>query len=212
MTEQTVQNLVQQFMIRCSASRRWKNIWPLLVRRSETLSCVLRQQKHRGRAVKSAAGAAGVRQGTAPTALVDARLLGKLRTFSVALAERKSWRLTFTAYAGALSPDMKRLTERAVAADTDGEILNVQLSSAGRAMSTQLFFVLVMCCESSALRTLERAGDTDGSTGWTAVGEGPRTRHCRDSRVVALADPVSGNTRGSLNALVLLVEKYESST
>ena len=50
--------------------------------------------------------------------------------------------------------------ERAVAADTGGETLDVQLSVADRAMSTQLVHDLVMCCESGALRTLERAGET----------------------------------------------------
>ena len=63
------------------------------------------------------------------TALVDNTLLEKPRTFSGALAHWKSRRSTFVAYAGALSPDMERLMERAVAPDTDGEILNSQLSS-----------------------------------------------------------------------------------
>ena len=49
------------------------------------------------------------------------------------------------------------------------KIVNVQLSAADRAMSTQLLHVLVMCCESGALRTLERAGDTEGATGWRWV-------------------------------------------
>ena len=57
------------------------------------LACVLRQRP------------------TVPTALVDTRLLGKPGTFSGALAEWKPWRFTFTAYAKALRPDMKRLTE-----------------------------------------------------------------------------------------------------
>ena len=72
--------------------------------------------------------------------VVDTRLLVNLRTFSGALAHWKSWRFTFTAYAGALSRDMKRLMERAVAANTDGDILNVHLSAADRATSTQLFY------------------------------------------------------------------------
>ena len=56
--------------------------------------------------------------------------------------------------------------ERAVAADADGEIHNVQLSTAHRAMNTQLFHVLVMCCGTVALGTLERADDAAGATGW----------------------------------------------
>ena len=78
----------------------------------------------------SRSSSAGVRQGTVQTALVDTKLFGKPRTFSGAVADQKPWRCTFTAYAGALSPEVKRLVERAVAADTEYEILNVQLSAA----------------------------------------------------------------------------------
>ena len=45
---------------------------------------------------------------------------------------------------------MKRLERRAVAATTDGEIIDVHPSAADRAMSTQFFQVPVMCCESDA--------------------------------------------------------------
>ena len=60
-----------------------------------------------------------------PTALADTRVLGILECSSGAFAAWKSWRFTFTSHAGALSPDMKR-------------------SAGDRAMSTQLFHVLVM--------------------------------------------------------------------
>ena len=103
----------------------------------------------------TAAGAAGKRQRTVTTALVDTRLLGKPRTFSGLHADWRSRRFTFTAHAGGLRPDKKRHSERAVAAGTDGEIFNVQLSVADRAMSTQLLQVVVMCSESGALKTLE---------------------------------------------------------
>ena len=78
----------------------------------------------------AAKGAAGVPQGTVTTTLVDTRLRGKPRTFSGALADWKPWRFTFTAYARAPRPDMKSLMERAVAAATHGDILNVHLSPA----------------------------------------------------------------------------------
>ena len=124
------------------------------------------------------------------TALVDTRLLGRPRTLSGALADWMSCRFTFTAYGGALSPDMMKLMLRAVATDIDGEIPNVQLSTADGVRSAQLFNVLVMCCEARALRTLERAGDAEGSHWVEVVGEGTRTRHCKTTRVVVLADRV----------------------
>ena len=70
-----------------------------------------------------------------------------------------------TPFAAALSPDMKRLTVHAVNAVTDGEGLNVKLPPADRPLITQLFNIFVMCCEANALRTLERAGDTEGAVG-----------------------------------------------
>ena len=70
-----------------------------------------------------------------------------------------------TPFAAALSPDMKRLTVHAVNAVTDGEGLNVKLQPADRPLITQCFHLLVMSCEANALRTLERAGDTEGAVG-----------------------------------------------
>ena len=103
---------------------------------------------------------------------------------------------------------MQRLTERAVAADTEGEILNWQQSAADGATRTQLFFVFVMCCESGALRTLERPGDRRSQ--WVEVAdEGTRTSHCRTSRVVVFADLV---LRFHHDTLDHFVQKYESST
>ena len=102
-----------------------------------------------------------------PAALADTRVLGSLECSSGAFAAWKSWRFTFTSHAGALSPDMKR-------------------SAGDRAMSTQLFHVLVMGFESVALRALVRP--RDGRSHWVeVVGEGTRTRHCRTSGVVAVA-------------------------
>ena len=115
-----------------------------------------------------------------------------------------------TAYARALSPDTKRLMERAVAANTDDEVLYLQLSAADRAMSTQLFHVLVMCCESGALNTLERAGDTEGAIGcrWLMEEHEPDTAGRHASLLLQiLSYAFTDNTRGSLDALDLLVEK-----
>ena len=61
---------------------------------------------------------------------------------------------------------MKRPMERAVAATTDGEVLNVQLSTADRAVSTDLFHVLVMLLRIRCPENSGRAEDTEGTTGW----------------------------------------------
>ena len=67
---------------------------------------------------------APVGPGRAAQPMVDTRLLGKPRTFSKALTDWKAWRVTFTACAGALSPDMKRLMKLLVDAVTEGQVLN----------------------------------------------------------------------------------------
>ena len=112
---------------------------------------------YRARLAETAAGAAGAR----PRHCADCT--GMHETVGEA-SHRRSWRFTLTANASALNPDMKRFMESAVAPDTDGEILNVQLSTADRAVSTRLLDVFVMFC---SVRTLERAGDTELSgCGW----------------------------------------------
>ena len=94
MTEQTVQDLVQ----RIAHMEENMNTAGQAIR-----DAGLRAQaaEDRARVAEMAAGAAGVRQGTVPTALLDTRLFGKPRTFSGALADWKSWRFTFAACARA---------------------------------------------------------------------------------------------------------------
>ena len=104
MTEQTVQDLVQ----RIAQVEEHMNTAGEAIR-----EVGLRAQPAENRAI-AAQTAARARQDTAPTALVDARLLEKPRTFSGAFPDWIPLRFTVTAYAGALGPDMKRLTERAV--------------------------------------------------------------------------------------------------
>ena len=118
MTEQTVHELAQ----------RVANVEELLATAQQaTRDAGSRAQaaENRVRAAQTAAGAAGIRQGSARAALVDTRLSDKPRTFSGVLADWKSWRFTFAAFARAVG-----LMERAVETDTDGEMVNVQLSIA----------------------------------------------------------------------------------
>ena len=101
--------------------------------------------------------------------------------------------------------------ERAIVANTDGEILNVQESIADRAMNTQLLCVLVMCC-GSALRTLERAVDTEGATGWVREHEPDTAGRHASLLLRILSYAFTDDTRGSLDTLDLHVQKHESST
>ena len=80
-----------------------------------------------------------------------------------------------------------------------------------RSMSVQLFYVLVVCCESGAQRrTLERAGRHRKSQWVEVVGEGTRTRHCRTLLLQILSYAFTDETRGSLDTLDVLLQKYES--
>ena len=67
--------------------------------------------------------------------------------------------------AASLSLDMKKLMVHAVDVVTDGEVPNVKLLPANSPLGTQIFNIFVMCCEANALRTLERAVDTEVAVG-----------------------------------------------
>ena len=71
---------------------------------------------------------------------------------------------------------------------------------------------LSLCCESGALRTLERAGDTEGAIGWRwfVKAHEPDTAGHHASQILSFG--FTGDTHGSLDTLHLLVLKYESST
>ena len=72
-----------------------------------------------------------------------------------------------------------------------------------------------MCCESGAVRTLERARDTYGATGerWLVKEHEPDTAGRHASLLLPiLSYAVTDDTRGSLDTLDLLVQKFESST
>ena len=80
-------------------------------------------------------------------------------------------------------------------------------------MSTQLFYVLVMCCEASALGPLARAGDPEGAAGWRwLVNEHePDTARCHASLLLQiLSYAFSDDTQGSLDTLDL-IQKHEPS-
>ena len=82
-------------------------------------------------------------------------------------------------------------------------------------MRTQLFYVLVMCCEVGALKTLQRARDTEGATGWKSLKKQhePRTAGRHPSLLLQVRSyNFTDDTSGSLDTLDLLVQKYESST
>ena len=168
MTEQTGQDLVQRI------AKMEEHV--------NTAGHAIRDAGSRAQATENRARAV---DGTVPTALVDTRLLEKPRTFSGALADRGDSRPPRTLEPRAL---MRRGLWSELSRQTHDEILNVQLSVADRAMSTHIFYFFVLCCCSGALKTLERAGDTEGATGWRWLVK----EHEPDTagRVVALADPV----------------------
>ena len=100
--------------------------------------------------------------------------------------------------------------DRAVAANTDGEILSVHLSAAD-----QLFCVLFMCCEPGALRSLERTRDTEGASvrRWLVKEHAPDTAGRHASVLLQiLSYTFTDETRMTFDTLDLLVQKYEPST
>ena len=172
----------------------------------------------RAQAAQSAAAAAQP-NGNGPTSrfnsLVDTRLLSEPRNFDGTMGEWKHFKFLFAAYAGAVSSDLRKIMHDATAAATDAECLNVHMDESERNMSTQLYYMLVLQTESTALRLLEHAGDCEGAYGWRRLVRGyePDTAGRHVSLLLEiLSFEFSEDIRGSLDSLDLLIMKYEDAT
>ncbi len=171
----------------------------------------------RAQAAQSAAAAQP--NGNGPTSrfnsLVDTRLLSKPRNFDGTMGEWKHFKFLFAAYAGAVSSDLRKIMHDATAAATDAECLNVHMDESERNMSTQLYYMLVLQTESTALRLLEHAGGCEGAYGWRRLVREYETdtagRHASLLWEI-LSFEFSEDTRGSLDSLDLLIMKYEDAT
>ena len=128
---------------------------------------------------------------------------------------RKQFQFLFSAYAGAVSSDLRMIMSNAVISQTDTECLNINLSQAQRSLSTQLYYMLVLQTENTALRLLEHAGDNEGAYGWRGLVQEyePDTAGRHASLLLEiLSYEFSDDTRGSLDTLDLLIMRYEDAT
>jgi hypothetical protein len=170
----------------------------------------------RAQAAQSASAANG---NGAPTprfnSLVDTRLLSKPRNFDGTMGGWKQFKFLFTAYAGAVSADLRKIMHDATSASTDAECLNINMGVHERGMSTQLYYMLVLQTENTALRMLEHAGDCEGAYGWRRLVREyePDTAGRHASLLLEiLSFEFTEDTRGSLDSLDLLIMKYEDAT
>ena len=107
----------------------------------------------------------------------------------------------------------------ALASYTSGTHLLINLQSALRNrkhvwLFCQTRFSRIKCFAAGALRTLERAGDTEGGTGWrwSVTEDAPDTAKCQESLLLQiLSSNFTDDTRGALDSVDPVIQN-ESST
>ena len=94
--------------------------------------------------------------------IVDTRMLGKPDHFNG--QHWRDWSTVFKAYTAATDP---RLGVAMIAAeDRDSSVLNATLSTEQAALSTQLYYMLIMLCKEGALIRVVNAGPNEGLEAW----------------------------------------------
>ena len=152
-TQEQVHQAIQNAVT--AATQQWRNAATAM--QQEILD--LRNQ------VQTAQTAQTAQAQTSPThpTLVDTRLLGKPDSFDGG-AGWKDWSIVFRSYASACSPSLGSLMERAERATSP--VLNATLGATELACSTQLYYMLVMLCKTTALTRVVNAGPQEVSEAW----------------------------------------------
>ena len=127
----------------------------------------------------------------APAAdLVDTRLLTKPRAFGGQEAEWPGWSFKMLAYIGALDGDMLSELEEAAAATAVTDVQNVRMSPDGQGRSRQLYYVLILLLEGSALQLVKAVPSGEGYRVWRVLQE--RFESTMPSRQAGLLQEIIG--------------------
>ena len=121
-------------------------------------SATTAQQAQRRAAAVQAAGAGA-------SAVVDTRLLSKPTAFDVRETSWRSFKFQFVAYCGAIDSRLKDLLVLGETRDV-AAMRNIHMDPDTRALSAQLYYMLIMVCHEGAQKLLEHAGDTEGGVDW----------------------------------------------
>ena len=143
---------------------------------------------------------------------IDARVLGKPEPFDGQTGWR-DWSTVFRAYSGACNQDLERLMARAEA--SVDPTLNRSMNAEESSMSSQLYYMLVMICKSSALTRVVNAGPGEGLEAWRALVMHHEPSSQTKSAVLLLellAYDFEGDVSGKLVAYERDIHRYESSS
>ena len=110
----------------------------------------------------SVAGTGSAMPAAHRTGIVDTRVLGKPDHFSG--QNWRDWSTVFRAYTAATDPRLGQAMASAEVMDTP--CLNVSLSTEQAALSTHLYYMLIMLCKEGALTRVVNAGPNEGLEAW----------------------------------------------
>ena len=77
----------------------------------------------------------------------------------------RSFKFQFVAYCGAIDSRLKDLLVLGETRDV-AAMRNIHMDPDTRALSAQLYYMLIMVCQEGAQKLLEHAGDTEGGVAW----------------------------------------------
>ena len=168
-------------------------------------SATTAQQAQRRAAAAQAAGAGA-------SAAVDTRLLSKPMAFDGRETSWRSFKFHFVAYCGAIDSRLKDLLVLGETRDV-AAMRNIHMDPDMRALSAQLYYMLIMVCQEGAQKLLEHAGHTEGGVAWRRLLDEyePRTA----GRLCALLQELlhhgfHGDPRTALDEFKVLLRRYSA--
>jgi hypothetical protein len=201
--EQVLRDLVEQNRV---VTQQYQDLAARFERAGETinqLQAELQQQR-----------AAGVPVGRPPAAHgLDTRNLGKPDVFSGETSKWRDWSIVLRSYISAADHNATALLAHA---ETSREpVRNLALDAASSAISSQLYYVLVMTCRGPALDRVVNSGPGEGLEAWRqlTLANDPRTgtRHA-GMLLELLSFSFEGDILARLEAFERDLAKYEQST
>ncbi len=99
--------------------------------------------------------------------VIDTRVLGKPNDFSGEPGTWRDWSTVFRAYASACTPELAGLMERAEGSEEP--VLNATLEDNEEALSSQLYYMLVMINKGLSLDRVISAGVNEGLEAWRTL-------------------------------------------
>ena len=143
---------------------------------------------------------------------IDSRVLGKPEPFDGQTGWR-DWSTVFRAYCGACNRDLEQLMARAeISVEAT---LNVNMDADEAGMSSQLYYMLVMICKSSALTRVVNAGPGEGLEAWRSLvlyREPSSQTRSAGLLLELLAYDFEGDVSGKLVAFERDIFRYEQSS